>query len=80
MYTALKDMAEHYIGITYSIIVSRMAIFVASFHHLESVRNASQKMGKSEVRHWGKLQRQRQEEETSPVMLLTKVIRGYSNL
>lgn len=43
MYTALKDMEEHYIGITYSIIVSRMAILVASFHHLESVRNASQK-------------------------------------
>lgn len=53
MYAALKDTAEHYTGITYSIIVSRMAIFVPSFHHLESVRNASQKMDKSEVRHRG---------------------------
>lgn len=36
-------MAELYLGITYSIIVSRMAIFVASFHHIESVRNVSQR-------------------------------------
>lgn len=45
MNTALKDMAEHYTGITSSIIVD----FVVSLHHLESARNASQKWG-----NWGK--------------------------
>lgn len=51
MYAALKDTAERYIGITYSMIVSRMDIFVASSPGICQKRKS--KMDKSEVRHWG---------------------------